>query len=47
MPRRAAIHEAWVVDFAAALAQGEDAVYVNFMRHEGEARIRAAYPGAT
>ena len=41
------VHEAWVVDFAAALAQGEDAVYVNFMRHEGEARIRAAYPGAT
>jgi FAD/FMN-containing dehydrogenase len=41
------VHEAWVVDFASALAQGEDAVYVNFMRHEGEARIRAAYPGAT
>jgi FAD/FMN-containing dehydrogenase len=41
------VHEAWVVDFAAALAQGEDAVYVNFMRHEGESRIRAAYPGTT
>jgi FAD/FMN-containing dehydrogenase len=41
------VHETWVSDFAGALANGEDAVYVNFLREEGEARIRAAYPGAT
>jgi len=42
-PRR----EAWVTDFAAALDQGDASVYVNFLGDEGEARVRAAYPGAT
>jgi FAD/FMN-containing dehydrogenase len=42
-PRR----EAWVADFAAALDQGDPSVYVNFLGDEGEARVRAAYPGAT
>jgi FAD/FMN-containing dehydrogenase len=38
--------ERWVVDFAAALAQGEDRAYVNFLGDEPD-RLRAAYPGAT
>jgi FAD/FMN-containing dehydrogenase len=41
------IREAWVRDFAAALHQGDDGVYVNFLGDEGEARVRAAYPGPT
>lgn len=39
--------EAWVADFAAALNQGDDGAYVNFLADEGPERIRAAYPGAT
>ena len=39
--------EAWVDGFAAALRQGDDGAYVNFLGDEGEARVRAAYPGAT
>ena len=42
-----AIHEAWVSDFAAALKQSDDGAYVNFLGEEGDARIRAAYPGRT
>jgi FAD/FMN-containing dehydrogenase len=37
----------WVKRFSEALYQGDDAVYVNFVADEGEARTRAAYPGAT
>jgi FAD/FMN-containing dehydrogenase len=37
----------WVKRFSQALYQGDDAVYVNFVGDEGEARTRAAYPGAT
>jgi hypothetical protein len=40
-------HQAWVVDFADALGQSEDGVYVNFLGDEGQARVRAAYPGTT
>jgi FAD/FMN-containing dehydrogenase len=40
-------HEDWVSSFAAALAQGEPGVYVNFLGDEGEARVRDAYPGST
>jgi FAD/FMN-containing dehydrogenase len=40
------VREAWVSDFAAALHQGDDGAYVNFLGDEGEARVRAAYPGA-
>jgi hypothetical protein len=39
--------ERWVTDFATALHQGDDDVYVNFLGDEGERRVRAAYPGAT
>jgi FAD/FMN-containing dehydrogenase len=41
------VREAWVTDFAAALYQGDDGAYVNFLEDEGEARVRAAYPGST
>jgi FAD/FMN-containing dehydrogenase len=37
----------WVKRFSEALYQGNDAAYVNFVGDEGEARTRAAYPGAT
>jgi len=46
-PDEIAVHGPWVEAFAAALRQGDDGVYVNFLGDEGEARIRAAYPGAT
>jgi FAD/FMN-containing dehydrogenase len=37
----------WTNDLAAALDQGLNAAYVNFLRDEGEARLRQAYPTAT
>jgi FAD/FMN-containing dehydrogenase len=39
--------EAWVEELSGALHQGDDGAYVNFLGVEGEARLRAAYPGAT
>ena len=39
--------EAWLRDFAAAIDQGDPAVYVNFLADEGPGRVRAAYPGET
>ena len=41
------VREAWVAEFVAALHQGDPAAYVNFLADEGEARVRAAYPGTT
>ncbi len=46
-PEDRAAREAWVTDFAAALNQGDSGAYVNFLTDEGEARVRAAYPGET
>jgi FAD/FMN-containing dehydrogenase len=46
-PEEKATHEAWASDFASALRQSDSGAYVNFLGDEGEARIRAAYPGAT
>jgi FAD/FMN-containing dehydrogenase len=46
-PDDVAVHGPWVEAFAAALHQGDDGAYVNFLGDEGEARIRAAYPGST
>ena len=46
-PDQKATHEAWVTDFAAALRQSDDGVYVNFLGDAGEKSIRAAYPGQT
>ena len=44
---QAAAYEPWVNRFVAALQQGDNGAYVNFLVDEGEARIRAAYPGKT
>ncbi len=41
------LREAWMAEFAAALLQGDAGAYVNFLTDEGEARVRAAYPGPT
>jgi FAD/FMN-containing dehydrogenase len=46
-PEERATHQAWVDGFAAALHQGDQGVYVNFLNDEGESRVRDAYPGAT
>lgn len=46
-PAEKPAHEAWVADLARALEQGDSGAYVNFLGEEGEARIRAAYPGST
>ena len=46
-PDEVAVHGPWAKAFAAALRQGDDGAYVNFLGDEGEARIRAAYPGST
>ena len=43
----AALHNVWVSESIAALDQDEDAVYVNFVGDEGQARLHAAYPLAT
>jgi FAD/FMN-containing dehydrogenase len=46
-PEEKATHEAWVANFAEALQQRDNGAYVNFLGEDGEARIRAAYPGRT
>jgi hypothetical protein len=46
-PEEKATHEAWVSEFAGALQQGDSGAYVNFLGAEGEARVRASYPGRT
>ena len=37
----------WATELMGAMHQTDDGVYVNFLADEGEARIRAAYPGGT
>jgi len=39
--------EAWVRELSVALGSDENGAYVNFLGDEGEARVRAAYPGPT
>jgi FAD/FMN-containing dehydrogenase len=46
-PEDRAMRQAWADGFAAALQQGDDGAYVNFLGDEGPARVRAAYPGPT
>jgi FAD/FMN-containing dehydrogenase len=46
-PEDRRVREAWVADFADTLHQSDDGAYVGFLDDEGEARIRAAYPGKT
>jgi FAD/FMN-containing dehydrogenase len=41
------VRRAWVTQFARALQHDDDAAYVGFLTDDGEARIRATYPGAT
>jgi FAD/FMN-containing dehydrogenase len=41
------VREAWVADLATELEQEDHGAYVNFIGDEGDARIRAAYPGGT
>jgi FAD/FMN-containing dehydrogenase len=40
-------HAAWVRGLSAELEDGDPGAYVGFLADEGEARVRAAYPGAT
>jgi len=46
-PEDRGVRDAWVARFAAALRQGDEGAYVNFLNDEGGDRVRAAYPGAT
>jgi FAD/FMN-containing dehydrogenase len=46
-PEEDPVHRSWADDAAAALRDGEDAAYVNFLGDEGADRVRAAYPGST
>ncbi len=46
-PEEKTTHEAWVTEFASRLRQSDSGAYVNFLGDEGEARLRAAYPGPT
>ncbi|MGH2662695.1 MAG: FAD-binding oxidoreductase [Actinomycetota bacterium] len=46
-PEDRRVREAWVAEFADTLHQSDDGAYVGFLDDEGEARIRAAYPGRT
>ena len=46
-PEDRAEHEAWVTGLASELSQGDPAGYAGFLGDEGEARVRAAYPGGT
>jgi FAD/FMN-containing dehydrogenase len=40
-------HAAWVGGLSAGLDDGDPGVYAGLLADEGEARVRAAYPGAT
>jgi len=46
-PEEAVVHQSWAGELAAALNQGYDGAYVNFLGDEGPERVRAAYPGST
>ncbi|NOH04414.1 MAG: FAD-binding oxidoreductase [Chloroflexi bacterium] len=45
-PEDKSVHEAWVSEFQSAIEQSDKGAYVNFLGDEGEARVRAAYPGS-
>jgi hypothetical protein len=45
-PEDRIVRDRWAADLAGELRHGE-ATYANFLGDEGEARVRAAYPGAT
>jgi len=41
------VRRAWASELARAIQPSDDAAYVGFLTDDGEARIRATYPGAT
>jgi hypothetical protein len=46
-PEDKIVRERWVSDVVDFLDQGDTGAYVGFLLDEGEARVRAAYPGRT
>jgi FAD/FMN-containing dehydrogenase len=46
-PEDKIVRERWVSDLVDFLDQGDTGAYVGFLLDEGEARVRAAYPGRT
>jgi FAD/FMN-containing dehydrogenase len=46
-PGQTATERAWVARVGTALRQSDRGAYVNFLAHDGSARIRDAYPGKT
>jgi FAD/FMN-containing dehydrogenase len=46
-PEERPVHEEWVSGLADELLQDDAGAYVGFLTDEGEARVRAAYPGPT
>jgi FAD/FMN-containing dehydrogenase len=46
-PEERPVHEEWVNGLADELLQDDAGAYVGFLADEGEARVRAAYPGPT
>ncbi|HXF85466.1 MAG TPA: FAD-binding oxidoreductase [Anaerolineales bacterium] len=46
-PEEKEVHEEWVTEFFSSLQQSDKGMYVNFIGDEGEASVRAAYPGKT
>jgi FAD/FMN-containing dehydrogenase len=46
-PEERSRHAAWVDDLSRELIQDDAGAYVGFLADEGEARVRAAYPGPT
>jgi FAD/FMN-containing dehydrogenase len=46
-PEERPVHQEWVNGLADELLQDDTGAYVGFLADEGEARVRAAYPGPT
>jgi FAD/FMN-containing dehydrogenase len=46
-PEEQAQREAWLAEFVAAIRQGDQGAYVNFVNDEGADRVHDAYPGET
>jgi FAD/FMN-containing dehydrogenase len=46
-PEDRAVRAAWVTEYARTLQPNDLSGYVGFLSDEGEARVRAAYPGVT
>lgn len=46
-PEDRVVRQAWVSEFAKAVQPNDTGAYVGFLNDEGDARVRAAYPGST